>query len=95
MDVEAPVLIHWAAYIHHVGMTGIVCWVCAEVHEDNTTDRNNDPPLVVIRSVRQGTPYIFAIQRKWEPKQSSWEQNQIKIKPLTAHKQKNLLCSML
>lgn len=79
MDVEAPVLIHWAAHIHHVSMTGIVCWICTEVHEDNTTDCKDDPPFVVILSVRQGTPYIFAIQHKWEPKQCSWEQNQNKI----------------
>lgn len=84
-------MIHWAAHIHHVGMTGIVCRICAEVHEHNTTDRKDDPPFVVICSVRQGTPYIFAIQHKREPKQRSWEQNQIKINQLLVSTKTSML----
>lgn len=42
---------------------------------------------MVIRSVRQGASYIFAIKHKREPKQCSWEQNQIKINRLLVSKE--------
>ena len=47
MDVQAPVLILGAAHVHHVGVTGVVCGVCAEVHQHDTADRQDDTPLVI------------------------------------------------
>ena len=72
VDVQAPVLVGWAAHVHHVRVARVVGWVRAEVHQHHAAHGEKDAPLMVAGRVGQCRPNVPAVEQQREAQKRPW-----------------------